>query len=298
MSEVWEQLRRGAKVIVPSTIFVSLFYYYGLRYTDELHHQFGLDDAALGYSPTDYVVRSLNVTVQPLRVVAVAVVISIVGHLAIGAALRSAERRRPGIRRPATKSVGIAALVIGLTGAGVMWTHGRMDLPDLHRAGYWLLSLLLVAYGVHLAWLRAGDDDRLARFVVSTVEERERRTIAVVLLATLLVLVTYGAFEFARFYARDRAVQQARRTEAAPWIFPRVRVFSRDDLALDEDLGISERVVEGDLLALRFRYEGMRLYAQDNGRILLWPADRSPRAGMFVLTETDRIRVEYEPELG
>jgi hypothetical protein len=67
-----------------------------------------------------------------------------------------------------------------------------------------------------------------------------------------------------RTYARERAIKQALQNEASPWAFPLVRIYSDVDLALDDELGVREEVLPGDRAAYRFRYEGLRLFLQQD----------------------------------
>ena len=84
--------------------------------------------------------------------------------------------------------------------------------------------------------------------------------------------------------------------EVAPWAFPTVIVYSPDDLALD-DIGNPEHRIGDEPGAFRYRYDQLRLFVQDNGHIFLWSTTESPRTGMFVLHESDDIRLVYQPEL-
>jgi len=296
LPELWRPLVATARVVIPSTLLASLFYYFGLRYTDYHYAQYGLDDAALGYTTTDYVVRSLNVTIQPARVVAVTVALAVFAHLAIAVSLRLLAARHPTASAAAGRTLGVLFVAVGATGSVRYWSHWSEGLDPAAQSRWWLVSLVTLAYGLYIGLVRPGPGPAVSRLAAQAMSPREQRTIGTILLTVLLTLITYGAFTFARAYAQDRALQQAYETEAKPWVYPLVRVYSRFDLALDDALGITESRPTSSTSGYRYRYDGMRLFIQDNGRLLLWPADRSPRAGMFILHETADIRVEYQPE--
>jgi hypothetical protein len=296
LSEAWRVVIAAGRVVVPGTLLASLFFYFGLRYTHDHYLQYGLDDAGLGLSTTDYVVRSLNVTVQPARVVAMAAIVSAGLHVALAIGLRLANRVRPTSGELTARVLGAVLVAAGITGMLLFWSPGRLDVGPVTSAAWWLMSALIVIYGGYLGWVRARPTDRVSRLVREALDWREWRVVTSVLLAMAIVLVAHGAFELTRAYARERAMDQALHNEATPWAFPLVRVYSKIDLALD-DLGVRREVLPGDERAYRYRYVNLRLFLQQNDHLVLWPAHRSPRSGMFVLRESDDLRVEYEPEL-
>ncbi|HWC68766.1 MAG TPA: hypothetical protein VG478_11910 [Acidimicrobiales bacterium] len=295
-ADVWKPVVTAAKVLVPSTLLASLFFYFGLRYTHDHYLQYGLDDAGLGFSNTDYIVRSLNVTIQPARLVAFAAIIGVAFHVGVCVVLRALAHRRQDADRRFARILGAALVVLGVAGILVFWSPGRLGTRPVTSTAWWLVSVLVVIYGAYLGWIRYRPEDRASRYVSDALHEREGKVLAAVLLGMAVVLVAYGAFEFTRAYARERALQQALRNERTPWAFPLVRVYSRVDLAL-EDLGVAEERLQGGEDEYVFRYVGLRLFLHDNDRLVLWPSQRSPRFGMFILRETDDVRVEYQPEL-
>jgi hypothetical protein len=298
LRQAWSIVVATARVLVPSTLLASLFFYFGLRYTQDHYLQYGLDESGLGFSTTDYVVRSLNVTVQPARVVAVVVAVAVGLHIGLSAALQVAHRSRPGSDERLARRLGGGLVVVGTVGMLLFWSPGRLDVEPLTSSVGWLVSLATVLYGLYLARKRTrGEGGGVSRLVAEALSDGERRIVGSVLLGTAVVLVVHGAFEVTRAYAHERALQQAMQNEASPWNFPLVRIYSRVDLALDDRLNVDEDLLPGDAGAYRYRYENMRLFLQQNGRVVLWPADRSPRSGMFILHESDEIRIEYLPEL-
>lgn len=296
LSQAWSSVVAAARVLVPGTLLASLFFYFGLRYTHDHYRQYGLDDAGLGLSTTDYVVRSLNVTVEPARLVATAAIVAVALHVALAVTLRRASRDRPESGERLARGLGAALVVAGVVGTVLFWSPGRLDVDPMSSAGGWLVSVLAVAYGLYLGGVRTSPTGRTS-FITEALGVTERRVLGALLLAVAVVLVAHGAFELTRTYARERAIQQALQNEAKPWTFPLVRIYSDVDLALDDELGVKEEVLPGDEAAYRFRYEGLRLFLHQDDRLVLWPADRSPRSGMFVLREADGLRVEYVPEL-
>lgn len=306
LSQAWSVVVAAARVLVPGTLVASLFFYFGLRYTEDHFLQYGVDDAAFQFSTTDYAVRSLNVTVEPARLVATFVVAAVVAHVALAVALRRVDRARPGSGARLARAIGGTLVAAGVVGALVFWSPGRLDVAPVTSTGWWLVSVLAVMYGLYLG-RRPRRDGRPGSAPRDRGRERpplagalgptERRVVGSVVLAMAVVLVAHGAFDLTRAYARDRAIRQALRNEAQPWAFPRVRVYSDVDLGLDDELDVEEVVLPGDEGAHRYRYGDLRLFLHHGDRLLLWPADRSPRSGMFILRESASLRIEYVPEL-
>jgi hypothetical protein len=297
LSQAWRVVLAAGRVLVPGSLVVSLFFYFGLRYTHDHYLQYGLDDSGLGLSTTDYVVRSLNVTVQPARMVALAAIAGVAVHMVLAVALRLANHVRPAADARIARLLGLMLVAAGVAGVLLFWSPDRLDLEPVTSAGWWLASVLMVMYGLYLGSMRARPTGRAWTLVREALDDREWRIVTSLLLAIAVVLVAHGAFEFTRAYARERAIQQALHNEATPWAFPLVRIYSKVDLALDDQLGVVEEVLPGEEGAYRYRYINLRLFLQHNDRLVLWPAGRSPRSGMFILRESDDLRVEYQPEL-
>lgn len=306
LSQAWSVVTAAARVLVPGTLLASLFFYFGLRYTEDHFLQYGVDDAAFEFSTTDYAVRSLNVTVEPARLVATFVVVAVVAHVALAVALRRVDRTRPGAGGRVARAIGAVLVGAGIVGTLALWSPGRFDLAPVTSTGGWLVSVLAVLYGLYLGWGRPGSSSTPARDrqgerqrspLAEALGPTERKLVGSVVLAMAVVLVAHGAFDLTRAYARERAIRQALQNEAHPWAFPLVRVYSVVDLGLDDQLDVEEVVLPADEGAHRYRYGDLRLFLHHGNRLLLWPADRSPRAGMFILRESARLRIEYVPEL-
>jgi hypothetical protein len=297
LSQAWRVVLAAGRVLVPGSLVVSLFFYFGLRYTHDHYLQYGLDDSGLGLSTTDYVVRSLNVTVQPARVVALAAIAGVAVHMVLAVALRLANHVRPAADARIAWLLGPILVATGVAGMFLFWSPDRLDLEPVTSAAWWLASVLMAMYGLYLGWMRARPTNRASTLVREALDDRERRAMKSLLLAISILLVAHGAFELTRAYARERAIQQALHNETRPWAFPLVRIYSKVDLALDDQLGVVEEVLPGDEGAYRYRYINLRLFLQQNDRLVLWPAGRSRRSGMFILRESDDLRVEYQPEL-
>jgi hypothetical protein len=296
LSQAWTALVAASRILVPSTFLASLFFYFGWRYTREYFWLYGLDVGGLGFSTTDYVMVSPNVFVEPVREVALAVIVGIGLHVALTTALRLANRTWPGLGDVLARILGAVLVVAGTAGLLLLWSPDRVDVESTTRAATWLVSVLVVIYGVYLGWVRGRPADQISRFVRDSIDGHERRIVVSLLLAMAILLVAKGAFDLTGSYATDRAIEQATGTDHRSRNFPLVRIYGKYDLALD-DLDVPEEVLPGEEGAYRYRYVDLRLFLQQNDHLVLWPADRCPRSGMFVLRESDDLYVQYEPAL-
>ena len=201
LADAWKALGKVARVLIPSTLLASLFFYFGLRYTHDHYLQYGLDDAGLGFSTTDYAVRSLNVVVQPARLVAVVVIIAVAVHVAVVSALRFAEHVKPGSAERLTRGLGAVLAAAGVTGMLLFWSPGRLGVtPASSGVGG---SSACSSASTASTWVGCVPrrPSRLSGLIRRAVEPGEQKVIASVLLAVAVLLVTYGAFEFTRTYA-------------------------------------------------------------------------------------------------
>lgn len=295
--QLWKTISKASQIVVPSTLLASIFFYFGLRYTQDLYRQYGLDDSALGFSTPDYVERSLNVTVEPARNVAVAALAAVGSHVVLSVAFQLADSAKLGLGKRFAQLVSVLLVGGGIAGTLTFWSPGHLKLGPVASAAWWLVSVVAILYGAHLGWTRTGSTSRVTVLIRQALSSGERRVLTTLSLVLVTLLVAHGAFELTRAYAYERAVRQALRNEGTPWAFPTVRIYSRIDLALDEDLGVPEQVLEGEPGDYRYRYVNLRLFLHQNERIVLWPAHSTAREGVFILRESDDLRIEYLPSV-
>jgi hypothetical protein len=283
---------RHAKILVPGTLVASVFYYLGLRYTDYQYRQYGIDDSALDFSTTNYMYRSINVASPPAITVAAAIVVALALHLALSGTLRLVSNRSPRLHRRVTTGTGLTIVTGGVVAMLIFPSHGASD--SVRRAIAWLLCIVLIAYGAWLTTRHAPGSLRAATITSYVADGSERRALRALFSLAIGLLATYGVFNLASVYALDRAYHMSLYIQAHPSLYPLVRIYSTYDLALDDEAGVSEhRLSVVTSQGFRFRYDDLRLFLEDNGHVVVWPANRSPRRGMLIIADGDNIRVEY-----
>lgn len=288
-----KRLARLTVVVVPPTIVVSLFFYFGWVYANRLYANFGISSSGLGFDTTDYILRSLNVLVEPaprVLLVLLAILVLVLGTLW---AIDRHGQHRPGEARWISTPLGVVALVLGLVGLVVFWDPRAGSIEPYVRAGLWLAGLLFALFGAFLLLSNPGQRNADSALRWAT---RAHPFASVAIAALLSALVAYALFEFTRFYANYRADSRALSIERECYRYPLATVFSVNDLRLDH-LSVAHDVDDGEPESFNHRYATFRLLGHANGRYLLWPELESPREGLLVLADSDSIRVESVPQL-
>jgi hypothetical protein len=254
-----ERLWRVAGLVVSQTaLLTALLFYFGWARTQATFSYFGIDVSLLGFSTSDYLLRSVNAAFRPLL---------IAGLVALAAAAVHQRWRGP-IQRAATP-LGIAGLVLVALGlSGLVWTGWGAEmeawLPICLAAGFGLL-----AYRVTLVTRRPG-----AEFV---------------LLSGLAVLGVFWAVSlYAEQVGRDRATAFERSLGSREELV----LYSKERLAI-QGPGISVTELRFADSAYRFRYGGLRLLLHTDGRYLVLPSGWTHgAAAAFLIPDGPGMRTE------
>ncbi|MEM7338410.1 MAG: hypothetical protein AAF467_07185 [Actinomycetota bacterium] len=310
---LFDLARRLAAVVIPGSFVTGLFYYFGVAYTRALYGALGVNYRGLEFTTTDFVIRSLNVTVEPMRTVLIVATLVAVGHVGVRLAL-SVIAQGPTVARTVAWVVGPATAVVGLVLLYGSWNARHFRLPNgrlillghpWQAAAIWLVGSLVMGYAYYLH--RETFDSAFGSAGARKRRRVETRSTMAVLTLVFVISTSYGVFETTRHYAQLRGQAQAERNEANCHGFPLVAVYSLNALYLEHD-GIETADLGPDTAGAnmgddaeqasgyRFRYDGMRLFIHDNGRFVVWPADRALRGGVIILREDAGIRVELTRE--
>lgn len=272
--------------IAPTTIITSLCYFYGYVATRTYFSYFGIDTDAIGFSTTDYVVKSLPALYVPL----------VVGLLAWVAMLWAADYLRRLVqsgRRPRLlRRVAWAAIALGVVGAALTivgltkpeWAPIQVDVATPVALG--LGAALLVAGLWLLAGTRAPDAPR-------SFAAAERGSL-VVAAGAIVVALFWITDIFATFRGHDLAIN----TNAGLWSRENVVVLDVDakhdvPLLLGNQIKVSWAPLASDPTAKSafLRYECFRALAVHNDRWVLVPARWAPAAGFAVIVNADPSHV-------
>jgi hypothetical protein len=297
--------------LVPGALVTAVFFYYGWVYTSVLYAQFGISVAGLEFSTTDYIVRSLNVFVDPTQELILGVILLaaalVVAHWRVGGWWGKLQKESP---RTAARVV-VTIVMTGWVGMAVSSASDFAGLAAQPLAWLWLLSAALTFYGMWMAWTGLGVSRAKRRRVWlkdhwrargATVEPDDevwftrypRLTALGVLISVAAVL--FGVFESTRLYAQTKAVRAAITIEANCFAFPMLELVAATDLGV-EGQGVIRTPEENDDGVNLFRWSGLRLLLHDNGRLVIWPAAMSPRKGVMIIQESNVLTVQTRTEL-
>jgi hypothetical protein len=258
-------------VIAPTTLITALAFYFGWRRERAFAGYFGVDPSTLGYSTTDYVLRSVDALFVPFLVVllvlfgAVALRSLLAGHLA----------------RPELPPI------IGLAGAGALVVGILLAAGHPVSSAYVYLQALGIGVGALLI------ADALAHLRAASPAPVRYVAVAVALI---------GAFWATSEYADSRGLRQARRLAADITVNPQATIYSARDLDIEpkrfDDGCTALQVKKLGSGAYRYRYTGLTLLIRSGGTYFVTSVQKrrwSPRRNAVLLIPDDgSIRVELQ----
>jgi hypothetical protein len=264
------------RVVGPTSVLTALLYYFGWTRTHTFYAYFGIDADAIGLTPVDYFLRSADALWTPLVVVTVVVLLAGVVRRIAGLVSVNGRARRAG---PALRIVLVLAGVALL----VMTTVGILGHAFL---GYLVVAPLCLIGGVLLlaaAWHVPG------RQAASTRDDG-------VLRAVFWMLVVLACFWATAAFAEQLGTGRAAHQEAEHFAeFPDVILYSKNRLAVDPS-GVREQVLAAGYVPYRYRYDGWKLMARSDDRMVLMPATWSTdNAYALLLPVGSDALVEFAP---
>lgn len=260
-----------ATAIAGSGVALSaLMFYFGWVRTRVLFDFFGVPVSILGYSPTDYVLRSAEVFFKPavwtILTLGVLTAISIGVHLVENH--DSAQSWRPLVR-------GVIVLAtLGCVIAGILGLTRRMQ-PEasavLLCVGGVLIVLLYLLYRTHSA---------------------TPPPVMMLIVGALLTLA--AAFWAVSIYAASIGTAVAVDIAAGRLPRPNVMIYSTTDLGIAGAQG-AQCQIGPDGKTCRYMYAGYRLLAYTNERWILIRYPWSAGTPTVILADNDSVRVELVP---
>ncbi|MEE2033527.1 hypothetical protein [Rhodococcus chondri] len=265
-----------------AALITALLYYFGWVRTRATFDYFGVDVSLLGFSTTDYVLRSLNSALRPLLVAGLVVVAAL-------AARRPLLGLVDGLARNRTRRLRIiAVLTIVAVSLSMVVLNGLSDLDTArYTRGYPLPSAVLgvaasVAVARHLCV--PGTDARPA----GGGQEAHARIWALTLATLALAGAVWGIALYAHQLGEQRAVQLAGQLRRDA----QVLLYSVDRLAIDGP-GVVVDTLTQDGSRYAYRYSGLRLLIRSDGRYLFVPAGwRKGVDSVFVIDAEQSVRID------
>ena len=269
----------------PTSLLTGLFYWMGWSFTKSYWTFFGVDQALLHYSTTDYLLRSTLPAFPFVTMLLISAIVFIVIH-------RSLARIRTRAQPFNLQVIEWAIRILGLFCAGVALADvfprelSRLDFANLAEHSpllgptFGAIGGLFVAYASNL---RAGTFAAVQRPESS--ESRRLRRLLTGLAAGLVVLATFlWADRYTSYFGKAWAKYDAENVGA----LPRVDVYSTKRLGFTGE-GIKEDPPSPNDAAYGFHYTGLRLLRYSGKTYFLVP-DGAHRT--VLLTESTDLRVE------
>ncbi len=271
------------QLAVPAGLITGTLYYLGWVHTRAVFREVGVRPSQLGLGTTDYVLTSMNVLVMAAERVV------IFGLVLTGAlnGLRLLRRRgdHTGYRVAAWTVMGVCIVVA--VGEALVRT-----IDDPVRSSFTAFTASLIAIGAMACLTPGRPDDRAWRrrgLPPTRAEAEARRAMAWFKIVLGLLLVS-SLFNLTREWADDQGVQTALGYEGSPELFPEAAITTSSPLGLERFGG----EFDAETLAAtgQYRYSGLRVFTEANGRVFVWPCQQMLRDGVIVVNAADIARYE------
>jgi hypothetical protein len=274
-----------SRVLVPGGLLTAVLYYFGYVREQALFSHFGIDLGIVGFSTTDYLVRSTSTVFFPLATVLVLGVVAVAGHYLLVHLLPRMDDRW---RQAAWIILGATALV--LLAAGVAGLQRRADpaIGPLVAPTALAGGALLLEYTAEMVRIHEAVPERLSTVLASTRTARRGLLVALALVAVFWITTTV---------AEQRGVAAANTIEVSLPIRPQAIVYSRARLQITGP-GVTLSRLDASDAAFAYRYSGLRTLVHAGGRWYLLPAGwtRDNGATAIVLPDSETgIRVDLSP---
>jgi hypothetical protein len=281
-SKLEHWLKLVSTVVAPTTVLTALLFYFGYVATTAEFLYFGVTLGSLGLSTQDFLLRSVAVLYVPLGLVLVVTLGLLWLHSTVVQRLE-ADTTRTGWH--------VVAAVLLVAGGG-LFIRGVVGVavPNVARTEPIAMTPLCLGFGTAaVAYGRF-----LLRYDRPQPVDWSRRwpevaSVAVVV-GLLLVSLFWAANSFAAAYGRGRAQALAERLNTRPAVV----LDTRERLYLAYE-GVDETPlpVAADQ-DFRYRYRGLRVLAESNGRIFLLPEQWTPETGAVVVVPANGdVRLQF-----
>jgi hypothetical protein len=258
-------------IVAPTTLLTALLYYFGWSHAYWFCNYFGVNSTVLGFTSTDYLMRSVDALFVPMTVAASAALVAVWGHSLLRT--RLAAGSRPRALRIIVPVMAIVGGVLVLGGFASVFTTTVLS-EHLVAAPLSLgLGVLLLVYAVHLRRLVAekGQSTSISRGWAAVVEW-----------AVVFVLIGLSLFWAATDYSAAVGRSRAGHFVAELPSYPNVVIYSERSLSLRAP-GVREMRCQDAQAAYRFRYDGLKLVLESGDQYLFLPTQWTLADGVAIL---------------
>jgi hypothetical protein len=272
-STIRGSLKSFGAVFAPATLVGALLLYVGWVRTRAFFTYFGIDAIMSGFSPQDYILRSADVGLGAVVLLALAGgALLVVDRIVMNLLRRWRGQRRARLIQAGTAFTGCVLVLVGLYSITARASFAA--LPPLPGAGFVAAgAVLLLRFG-------AGGSGRPAFLGPGTVSFG-------------LAVIAVTSFWAAHSYAQDFGVAAAEAVDADSSRFTVMTILSTEPIDIPGSLVVASRVPSADG-KWSYRYTGPRLLTYGNERwfLIVTPRQRGYRSTIFTLRDTESVRVE------
>ncbi len=269
LKQAWNAL---TTVVAPAALVTALLFYFGYVSARSQFAYFGVDVDVLGYSRQEFAMRAP----QPLLVPGLVLLLGTAGLTWLSShAGRWLASASPQTRRHATAAVRWTGTGLLAAGLGMLLAYPAVGV----WAWYPLVTPALLAAGAGLLAVAAS--------WLTTSQNRERTT-TVLLVLVVVASVFWATATIAQWSGTGQAKALARDLTA----LPAVVLDSPEALIPKDPVVIESALPTQDEQTYRYRYRGLRLLAEGDGRLFVVPERWTPSGSTFVV-DLDEARVRF-----
>jgi hypothetical protein len=274
----------AGKVLAPASVLTAVLYYFGYLREQALFEHFGIDLGTVGFSTTDYVVRSAETLFVPLIVLLLATVGAVLVHHALSYVLTMLKPKRQ-------RAVWLVlfALAVLLLVAGAVGVHRRAD----PAVGSLVGPIAMGVGAILLQYALDGPRPGILPVAVSSLLTSTRLVRRVATASLVLIAIFWTTANL----AHRRGDEAARLIEASLPLQSQAVVYSKNRLQITGP-GVSVATLDPTEAQHRFRYNGLRMLLHSGGRWFLLPVGWTADNGATVVLLPDDspdVRVDLAP---
>lgn len=276
-------LQLAGLVLAPAGVVAALLYYFGYVREQAFFAYFGVDLGTVGFSSTDYVVRSAGSVFVLVAVLLLVTLAAVVAHHALTYVLARSAPRTRGLVWVVLGGLSLVLLVLGvvaLARRGDPLVHPLLG-PVAIGAGAVVLDYVVLRLAVTAP-------KALVDTVAATRGLRRGLTAGLVLVALFWGMANV---------AQRRGLDAAEAVEVSLLVRPQAVVYSSEQLVI-RGHGVGVQPLAAADSVYRFRYNGLRVLAHTEETWFLVPAGWTHENGDVVVLLSDSqegVRVDLAP---
>lgn len=277
------RLKLVSSIVAPTTVLTALLFYYGYVSTTAEYGYFGVSVGVLGLATQDFLLKSVGTLYAPLAGLLLTVLVCLWAHSAVTAvvARRGAAAKLSRAAR-ALLLIGVTALLRGVL--GILVPSLSRSEPIATSPLCFGVGLITIAYSRHLLL------SLNRRSMTTTTQPWPEQTAHAIVGALVTLSLFWAANSFAGAYGRGAALVLAGNLQSRPAV-----VLDTSERLYSGYPGVVETSLPrtpGQHFA--YRYRGLRLLVESNGRLFLVPDQWRVESGATLVVRDDpSVRMQF-----